>query len=80
VHDPVASSDECRHEYGVPLTPWADLPAAQAVIAAVAHRGYLEQGLAQLTERLAPGGVFVDVKSSFGAAEVAALGFRGWRL
>ena len=80
VHDPVASSDECGHEYGVPLTAWAELPAAQAVIAAVAHRQYLEWGLARLTERLVPGGVFVDVKSSHAPADVAALGFDGWRL
>ena len=37
-------------------------------------------GLGHLTERLTPGGVFVDVKSSHAPAEVAALGFNGWRL
>ena len=80
VHDPVAASDECRHEYGVALTPWDALPRASAMVAAVAHQGYLEQGLAKLTERLAPAGVFVDVKSSWAPDEVAALGFKGWRL
>jgi UDP-N-acetyl-D-galactosamine dehydrogenase len=80
VHDPIADSMECEHEYGVALTPWEQLPQTQAVVAAVAHREYLDRGLQELTERLVPGGAFVDVKSSFKAAEVAALGLRGWRL
>ena len=80
VHDPVAASDECLHEYGVALTPWEALPRASAMVAAVAHDSYLSQGLGHLTERLAPGGVFVDVKSSWAPAEVAGLGFVGWRL
>ncbi len=80
VHDPAAASDECEHEYGIALTPWDRLPSAQAIVAAVAHRSYLEQGLQRLTGRLVAGGVFVDVKSSWAPQEVAALGYQGWRL
>jgi UDP-N-acetyl-D-galactosamine dehydrogenase len=80
VHDPIADSDECEHEYGIALTPWERLPRAQAVIAAVAHQEYLDLGLRRLTEGLVAGGAFVDVKSLFETAEVAALGLRGWRL
>ncbi len=50
VHDPVAQSDECEHEYGIALTPWDALPKAQAMVAAVAHREYLDLGLPRLTE------------------------------
>jgi hypothetical protein len=35
VHDPVAESAEAEHEYGVKLTPWAQLPRANAIVAAL---------------------------------------------
>src|SRR5438132_3017318 len=42
VHDPQASPDDALHEYGVRLTEWESLPAADALILAVPHRRYLE--------------------------------------
>jgi UDP-N-acetyl-D-glucosamine/UDP-N-acetyl-D-galactosamine dehydrogenase len=80
VHDPIASSHECEHEYGVKLTPWDELPQAQAIVATVSHREYLDMGLMQLSEKLMPQGVFIDVKSSFDPHELAEAGFAGWRL
>ena len=80
VHDPIASSQECEHEYGVKLTPWDELPQAQAIVATVSHREYLDMGLAQLSRKLLPSGVFVDVKSSFDPQELATAGFATWRL
>jgi UDP-N-acetyl-D-galactosamine dehydrogenase len=80
VHDPLASSAECEHEYGIHLTPWEQLPKAQALIAAVSHRQYAEMPLAQLTSKLASGGVFVDVKSAYDPAALRELGLRPWRL
>ncbi|TXH56362.1 MAG: nucleotide sugar dehydrogenase [Burkholderiaceae bacterium] len=80
VHDPIASSQECEHEYGVKLTPWDELPQAQAIVATVSHREYLSMGMAQLSKKLLPSGVFVDVKSSFDPQELATAGFATWRL
>jgi UDP-N-acetyl-D-galactosamine dehydrogenase len=80
VHDPIASSGECEHEYGVHLTPWDELPQAQALIAAVSHREYAEMGLPALTAKLAAGGVFADVKSTFAPQALRDLGFTPWRL
>jgi UDP-N-acetyl-D-galactosamine dehydrogenase len=80
VHDPIAASAECEHEYGVALTPWDALPKAAALVAAVSHREYLEMGVAGLAGKLADGGVFVDVKSSYEPAALAAAGIRSWRL
>ena len=37
-YHPQAKNDEAIHEYGVTLTPWAELPRADAIVAAVAHR------------------------------------------
>jgi UDP-N-acetyl-D-galactosamine dehydrogenase len=80
VHDPIASSDECEHEYGVRLTPWNELPQACAIVAAVAHQQYATMGLKALTGKLVPGGVFTDVKSVYEPEALRELGFKPWRL
>jgi UDP-N-acetyl-D-glucosamine/UDP-N-acetyl-D-galactosamine dehydrogenase len=80
VHDPIANPDECEREYGTQLTRWDELPLAHAIVATVSHCEYLEMGLTQLTHKLMPGGVFVDVKSSFDSEDLAKMGFLGWRL
>jgi UDP-N-acetyl-D-glucosamine/UDP-N-acetyl-D-galactosamine dehydrogenase len=80
VHDPLASSDECVHEYGVPLEPWDALPSACAMVAAVAHKEYRDMGLERLTGKLVPGGVFTDVKSLYPVEQLRAMGFHPWRL
>jgi UDP-N-acetyl-D-galactosamine dehydrogenase len=81
VHDPLADAGECEHEYGVTLMPWEQLPAqACAIVAAVSHAEYAQMGLPRLTAKLKPGGVFTDVKSVYEPAQLAALGFNGWRL
>jgi UDP-N-acetyl-D-galactosamine dehydrogenase len=81
VHDPIANSHDAVHEYGVALTPWQELPTtADAVVAAVPHRSYLEMPLRELLSRLKSSGVFIDVKSAFDRSAITAAGFRMWRL
>ncbi|QDF98592.1 GDP-mannose dehydrogenase [Azoarcus sp. DD4] len=80
VHDPVAASSEAVHEYGVELVEWEQLPVAEAMVAAVAHREYLDMPLAELLGKLRPGGVFSDVKSSYDPAALVAAGVTAWRL
>ncbi|WEN43089.1 UDP-N-acetyl-D-glucosamine 6-dehydrogenase [Thauera sp. GDN1] len=80
VHDPVAASAEAEHEYGVRLESWDALPVADAIVAAVAHKEYLQMPLPRLLEKLAPGGVFADVKSSYDQAAMREAGVRLWRL
>lgn len=80
VHDPIADSDECLHEYGIGLTPWDQLPQAAAVIAAVAHQPYKDMGLPALLSKLQPHGVFSDVKSVYDPAAVQEAGYALWRL
>jgi UDP-N-acetyl-D-galactosamine dehydrogenase len=80
VHDPIADSAECEHEYGIALTPWEQLPRACAVVAAVSHKEYAEMGLKKIAEKAVPNAVFADVKSSYDPAELGALGLRTWRL
>ncbi len=63
VHDPMASAEETRHEYGVELLRMDQLRPADAVIFAVAHRDYLEGGWQLIRKLLKDGaGVVLDVK------------------
>jgi UDP-N-acetyl-D-galactosamine dehydrogenase len=81
VHDPIAEAPEAVHEYGIALTEWNKLPKdADAIVAAVSHREYLAMPLSDITGRLKPGGVFVDVKSAYDPAAIRAAGCRLWRL
>lgn len=80
VHDPIADSSECEHEYGIALTPWEQLPRACAVVAAVSHKEYAQMGLGKIAEKAVPGAVFADVKSAYEPAELSKVGLRTWRL
>ncbi|MBW4049468.1 MAG: nucleotide sugar dehydrogenase [Proteobacteria bacterium] len=80
VHDPIASAEEAMHEYAESLVPWDQLPRAAAIVAAVAHKQYLEQPLQDLVNKLEPRGVFMDVKAAFDAAKLGAQGLHVWRL
>ena len=66
--------------YGVKLTPWDELPTAQAIVAAVSHAEYARMALPQLASKVVAGGVFTDVKSAYEPQAIAALGLNGWRL
>lgn len=80
IHDPVADPAEARHEYGVELTAWEHLPKANATVLAVAHREYKQHTVAEFAAKLAPGGLFVDVKSVMDPVELKAKGLNVWRL
>jgi UDP-N-acetyl-D-galactosamine dehydrogenase len=81
VHDPLASMSEAVDEYGITLCEWESLPDdADAIILAVSHREYLDMPLPKILSRLKPGCVYVDVKSAWDPAEIAAAGFKVWRL
>lgn len=81
VHDPLAESEEARHEYGISLTPWDELPKnADAVVVAVKHKEYMQLPLADITGLIKKGGVFVDIKSAFDPAAIKNAGFRMWRM
>ena len=80
VHDPVATAEEAQHEYGVNLVSWEQLPRASAVVAAVSHKEFKARGIDSVVEKLAPGGVYVDVKCQADQAALKARGVNVWRL
>lgn len=80
VHDPEADPNEALHEYGVLLTNWEDLPQADAIVAAVAHKQYKDLSVQQLAGKSKQGGCFVDVKACFNSESLKGAGFTVWRL
>lgn len=80
VHDPVVPADAARVEYGIELLPWEKLPTATALVAAVAHRQFLERPISAFLEKLTTKGCFVDVKSRFDTDALRAAGIAVWRL
>ena len=80
VTDAQARPDEALHEYGVALHRWADLPRADAIVAAVAHREYAALTTDELGSKMVAGGAFIDVKAAFDAAALRGGGYRVWRL
>jgi UDP-N-acetyl-D-glucosamine/UDP-N-acetyl-D-galactosamine dehydrogenase len=63
VTDPLADPAEAKGEYGVELVSLQHFTRLDGLILAVPHRVLAERGWDRLFAALAPGGVFVDVKS-----------------
>ena len=80
VTDPQAESEEAVHEYGVPLLPWDELPRADAIVAAVAHKEFAALTMEDFGKKLVKGGAFIDVKAIFDAKTIVAAGYKLWRL
>jgi UDP-N-acetyl-D-galactosamine dehydrogenase len=80
VTDPLAEPDEAMHEYGVKLERFEDLPRADAIVAAVAHRDYMGLGLEDFGRKMVKGGAFIDVKAAFDPQGFEAAGYKVWRL
>jgi UDP-N-acetyl-D-galactosamine dehydrogenase len=80
VHDPMASAEEALLEYGVRMSSWTDLPAADALVVAVAHQAFLELPAAAYLEKIVRRGCLIDVKSACDAAAFRREGISVWRL
>ena len=78
--NPVADPEEARHEYGVELVSWEDLPAADALIVAVSHREFVERPLADFQSKMSSSCCFIDVKSQFDPVALREAGINVWRL
>lgn len=82
VHDPVANAASAKEVYGIELSDLNGVAKVDAIIAAVAHETFLEcspSAWASLLD-VKKGTPFIDVKSAFNRNELAAAGFKVWRL
>jgi UDP-N-acetyl-D-galactosamine dehydrogenase len=80
VHDPEADYDETLHEYGIRLRTWEELPAADAVVLAVAHKSFVELPASAYLEKIVRQGCLVQVKPVLDPAAFRREGVRVWRL
>jgi UDP-N-acetyl-D-galactosamine dehydrogenase len=80
VHDPQADPDEAMHEYGIKLCTWDNLPAADALILAVAHKPFLELTPQEILRKIVRQGCLVQVKPVLDPAAFRREGVRVWRL
>jgi len=80
VHDPVPEAEAARHEYGLELISWENLPIAEAMVVAVAHHQFRSMGEEKLARKITKGGCFIDVKSQFDREALSAAGLCVWRL
>ena len=81
IHDPLADPKQAQKEFGLSLSDWDKLPYnVDAIVAAVSHKEYTKQPVANLLAPMKSGGVFIDVKASYSPEEVTATGATIWRL
>src|SRR5216683_844373 len=80
VHDPAADAVETLHEYDIRLRAWEELPVADALVLAVAHRRFLDLPASAYLQKIVRRGCLIDVKSVFDPAPFRKEGLRVWRL
>ena len=80
VHDPLADPAEAMRQYGIRLESWQELPRADALILAVAHRDYAARRAEDFLGKLLPGGCVVDVKDGLDFEALRRAGCNCWRL
>ena len=85
VADAWADPEVAKHEYGVDLVPFDELPKADCIIVAVGHNAFRSMSMMQLKEMFKPEladeeKVIIDVKSLYRMDELKASGMRFWRL
>lgn len=84
VADSWADDEVAKHEYGVDLVPFEELPKADCLIVAVGHNEFRSMSMMQIKEKFKDGPdeekVLVDVKSLYRMDELKASGMRFWRL
>jgi UDP-N-acetyl-D-galactosamine dehydrogenase len=79
-HEPLVAPDKGGALNGVRVCGWDDLPVADALVVAAAHRAFVERPLAELVAKVRPGGCFIDVQSRFDRTALAKAGLSVWRL
>lgn len=85
VTDEWADAEVAKHEYGVDLVPYKDIPKADCIIVAVGHNQFRSMSMMQIkelfkTELKDEEKVLIDVKSLYRMDELNASGMRYWRL
>lgn len=70
VADPLADAEQAKREYGIDLVALDEFSGLDGLVLAVPHRVLATAGWDKLFAAVAPGGVFVDVKSAIARDKV----------
>lgn len=79
-HDPVADKEDTKHEYGIDLCDFTEIPQVPLLVLAVAHQEFKSMSLDSILSKVKPGGIILDVKSVLPKFEIIKRGFVLWRL
>ncbi len=79
IHDPLASADEASEEYGVSISHLSDFADLDALVLAVPHEEYVND-FGPHIERVAKGGIIIDVKSAIDKRLLASSQCVTWSL
>jgi UDP-N-acetyl-D-glucosamine/UDP-N-acetyl-D-galactosamine dehydrogenase len=79
VHDPRADAAEAKAEYGISLRSWEELPKADALVLAVAHKEF-QRPARDFADKLNAGGTVIDVKAVLDPSGLRDAGLGYWRL
>jgi UDP-N-acetyl-D-glucosamine/UDP-N-acetyl-D-galactosamine dehydrogenase len=79
ITDPLADPAGVQHEYALTLVPFEKLYNLDGLILAVPHRAYGDAGWEKVFAPLAPGGIFIDVKSAV-SRDIVPPGIGYWSL
>lgn len=66
ISDPLADPEEALHEYGLRLTPFAELKPSTTIIVAVAHRAFKELSAPSFSKLMHSSPILIDVKGIYG--------------
>lgn len=85
VADAWADPEVAKHEYGIDIVSFDNLPKADCIIVAVGHNAFRSMSMMQIKEMFKPEladeeKVLIDVKSLYRMDELKASGMRFWRL
>ena len=75
-----ADAAEALYKYDIRLRSWDDLPPADALILAVAHREFVERPVETYLAKIVRSGCLIDVKSVFDPVAFRREGLQVWRL
>lgn len=79
VHDPLVDKDEAREEFGIELVGEEAMTDLDALVLCVPHRAIMERQNPRPVDRLAKGGILVDVKSALDPSDLPG-SIRYWSL
>lgn len=70
IHDPMAASEDIKHEYGLSLVEWDNFKDLDAIIYAVSHNVFTKMPSKELFSRTKRPGIFIDVKSAIDRSSI----------